>query len=57
MLLDGKSLTYGRRSIAIPKEGEIPEELKRWLGSEKAQKNYIVVVDTNELMVDIQRRA
>lgn len=56
MLLDGKSLTYGRRSIAIPKEGEIPDQLKLWISDDRYQKRYNVLVDTNDLSVDFERR-
>lgn len=52
MLLEGKTLTYGRRSIAIPKEGEIPDQLKWWLSDDRHQKKISVVVDTNELSVN-----
>ena len=56
MLLDGKSLTYGRRSIMIPKEGEIPHQLKLWLSEDIFQKRFSVVVDTNELSIDFERK-
>ena len=52
MLLEGKKLTYGRRSIMIPKEGEIPETLKWWLSDDRHQKEVSVVVDTNELSIN-----
>lgn len=56
MLLEGKKLTYGRRSITIPKEGEIPDQLKLWLSDDRYQKRYNVLVDTNELAIDFERR-
>lgn len=51
MLLEGKKLTYGRRSLMIPKEGEIQDQLKGWLSDDRHQKRYNVLVDTNELSV------
>ena len=51
MLLEGKKLTYGRRSLTIPKEGEIPDQLKLWLSADVFQKRFSVVVDTNELSI------
>ena len=56
MLLEGKKLTYGRRSIMIPKEGEIPDQLKWWLSEDIFQKRFSVVVDTNELSIDFALR-
>lgn len=56
MLLEGKKLTYGRRSITIPKEGEIPYHLKLWLSEDIFQKRFSVVVDTNELSIDFALR-
>lgn len=53
MLLEGKKLTYGRRSITIPEKGEIPEQLKLWLSDDRYQKKYNVVVDTNDLCLYI----
>lgn len=52
MLLEGKALTYGRRSIAIPKEGEIPCLLRTWLSDDRHQKEVSVIVDTNELCIN-----
>lgn len=52
MLLEGEKLTCGRRSIMIPKEGEIPEALKWWLSDDRHQKEVSVVVDTNELSIN-----
>lgn len=56
MLLEGKRLTYGRRSIMIPKEGEIPHQLKLWLSEDIFQKRFSVVVDTKELSIDFALR-
>lgn len=56
MLLEGKKLTYGRRAISIPKEGEIPERLKFWLSDDIWQKKYNVLVDTNNLSLEFERR-
>ena len=56
MLLEGKKLTYGRRSLMIPKEGEIPHQLKLWLSEDIFQKRFSVVVDTNELSIDFAPR-
>ena len=52
MLLKGEKLTYGRRSITIPKEGETPDQLRIWLSDDRYQKRVSVVVDTNELSVN-----
>jgi hypothetical protein len=56
MLLEGKKLTYGRRSLMIPKEGEIPDQLRIWLSDDRYQKRISVVVDTNELSIDFVLR-
>ena len=56
MLLEGKKLTYGRRSIMIPKEGEIPDQLKSWLSEDIFRKEISVVVDTNELSINFALR-
>lgn len=52
MLLEGKKLTYGRRSVMILKEGEIPDQLRIWLSDDRYQKRVSVVVDTNELSIN-----
>lgn len=56
ILLNGGSLTYGRRSISIPVKGEIPTVLKRWVNDRALQEKYSIIVDTNDLSIDFMRR-
>ncbi|MBR2895940.1 MAG: hypothetical protein IKC03_09860 [Oscillospiraceae bacterium] len=56
MLLDGKKLTSGRRSFTIPKEGEIPDQLKLWLSDYRYQLMYRIIVDTNDLSISFEKR-
>lgn len=56
MLLEGKKLTYGRRSITIPEKGETQHQLKLWLSDDRYQERYNVIVDTNELALDFEKR-
>lgn len=55
MLLDGKDLTFGRNKLAIPKEGDVPDELRKWL--DFVNRGEIdVIVDTKEMTVDFERK-
>ena len=56
MLLDGKKLTSGRQSFTIPKEGEVPDQLKLWLSDDRYQSRFSVIVDTNDLSLDFEKR-
>lgn len=56
MLLDGKDLTYGRCKIGIPREGKIPDELRKWIGNETYWSRYDVLVDTAEGLVYFEKK-
>ncbi|MBR2895937.1 MAG: hypothetical protein IKC03_09845 [Oscillospiraceae bacterium] len=56
MLLDGKKLTSGRQSFLIPKEGEVPDQLKLWLSNYRYQLMYRVIVDTNDGSISFEKR-
>ena len=54
MLLDGKSLTFGRKELAIRPEGAVADELRKWLDFVN-QGEIDVIVDTTAMLVYFER--
>jgi hypothetical protein len=56
MLLDGKSLTFGRTKLVIPKEGEVSDELRKWHEYGVYHKRFDVIVDTAEMSISFEEK-